>query len=1030
MSSSFSSSFSSSSSRGKSKPVSGSDKDKTKSKTSDKAKAAAKAPAKASTKAKSKSKNKSADKSASADSNNDDDDEDGNNVNFVFKSINNESCTKCGNTGDLILCDMCNQSFHGFCVEPPITPDDLRFYRDHEFMCPVCKVDESYRAPHRGGLASIDDLVAAMRDPRTLSRLGADRERGAGEDKDDKRSVSRPGSKRAVAVILGPGVSASTGIATFTLRRGVNPGTEMPLQEFNTANVTTADVEFCGGTVSDDESNDSTLRSDSTRSPEQIEARKFVNKARITDARNMLARPLDTDGVAKLNAGANASESDSDTEKGMSQGAESGANPISMWPAYAFFRSFANSIVRAGALSSGGVAGADAEPWETKITRMLSNKATSEDPAARAALQQQLQQLVRDLAALRRKNFVLPSFTHFFVSLLSNTKDSIITRVYTENMDDLEAEALVRQSMLVRCNGSLSTFRCSKSHRAYDGSVIDRGVFSGTGGVASRGSCVVQPDKEAVTKLLLGSDDAQNSGGDGKPLGCVTCAAVAAEARRARLEQKKARKRGSNSIFSAVLSTPSVKVTEQVYSGSRISDKYKDSILGGGAAAELNNRKRAHSSSSSHGTSAPADGEDGFVAEHGGLAQRSALAMSRISITLTQQGGGLEGPIVIDSSDDDSDDDEKGSSGKRPRLAAAMKNNNARGKQGGKSEIESESDVDCMIVTVKKPDRATLAESGYGSRFKSEQPNDANVDQSVSSGLIDTLAPSSSNSYFASSNNVSNNVASAAAAQSRVIKSNASGGPSGTRKSTRARDITIVSEMGENDDDADDDDDDDDSDDTAGVVCKCKGLMIPNLAPFPQSFRNNPMTGVDVIDNYEDRDAVKLVLIIGSSLEAFPTRALPHRLSRNARVVAINHKPVALPGYDVMPKSDFQKHLNFQLAMQQKQSGRDDRKSGPVVLYGAGGFDMQLIGDIDSIVLDLARRLNMARDVEVQRDLVATKRWHLLSVAARRALIVRQARFFKGTVKDYTVEQAEAVKTVDMYVYHIESHDKCNITCF
>ena len=48
---------------------------------------------------------------------------------------NDDYCTSCGGSGELVCCDGCTRSFHLICVDPPLLQDSM----PNEWFCNVCR---------------------------------------------------------------------------------------------------------------------------------------------------------------------------------------------------------------------------------------------------------------------------------------------------------------------------------------------------------------------------------------------------------------------------------------------------------------------------------------------------------------------------------------------------------------------------------------------------------------------------------------------------------------------------------------------------------------------------------------------------------------------------------------------------------------------------------------------------------------------------------------------------------------------------
>ncbi len=48
---------------------------------------------------------------------------------------NDDYCTSCGGSGELVCCDGCTRSFHLICVDPPLIEDSM----PNEWFCNVCR---------------------------------------------------------------------------------------------------------------------------------------------------------------------------------------------------------------------------------------------------------------------------------------------------------------------------------------------------------------------------------------------------------------------------------------------------------------------------------------------------------------------------------------------------------------------------------------------------------------------------------------------------------------------------------------------------------------------------------------------------------------------------------------------------------------------------------------------------------------------------------------------------------------------------
>lgn len=59
---------------------------------------------------------------------------------------NNDYCKACQAPGILLCCDTCPNSYHAYCLYPPLTepPDE-----EEEWSCPQCQVPETDRKPER-----------------------------------------------------------------------------------------------------------------------------------------------------------------------------------------------------------------------------------------------------------------------------------------------------------------------------------------------------------------------------------------------------------------------------------------------------------------------------------------------------------------------------------------------------------------------------------------------------------------------------------------------------------------------------------------------------------------------------------------------------------------------------------------------------------------------------------------------------------------------------------------------------------------
>ncbi|PIA14980.1 hypothetical protein COEREDRAFT_18930, partial [Coemansia reversa NRRL 1564] len=79
-------------------------------------------------------------------------------------------CDACGQSGEFICCEHCPRVFHFLCVEPPMTPDDVRQI-DHWF-CRECSHQRSRKRKSRAHAKNIFyPLISNIEysNPRTFS---------------------------------------------------------------------------------------------------------------------------------------------------------------------------------------------------------------------------------------------------------------------------------------------------------------------------------------------------------------------------------------------------------------------------------------------------------------------------------------------------------------------------------------------------------------------------------------------------------------------------------------------------------------------------------------------------------------------------------------------------------------------------------------------------------------------------------------------------------------------------------------------
>ena len=85
---------------------------------------------------------------------------------------NDEFCSACGNSGEVVCCDSCPRSYHFECVDMLITEDGL----PDEWFCPLCELalhhHEQRSRPQAGLAAGL--LTSLARQPPCAFRLRAD----------------------------------------------------------------------------------------------------------------------------------------------------------------------------------------------------------------------------------------------------------------------------------------------------------------------------------------------------------------------------------------------------------------------------------------------------------------------------------------------------------------------------------------------------------------------------------------------------------------------------------------------------------------------------------------------------------------------------------------------------------------------------------------------------------------------------------------------------------------------------------------
>lgn len=68
-----------------------------------------------------------------------------------------------------------------------------------------------------------------------------------------------------------------------------------------------------------------------------------------------------------------------------------------------------------------------------------------------------------------------PTLCHYFMRLLE--KKGLLTRIYTQNIDDLESKVKISNKLLIQCHGTISKLSCTKCHKQFE-SVIMKNIIN------------------------------------------------------------------------------------------------------------------------------------------------------------------------------------------------------------------------------------------------------------------------------------------------------------------------------------------------------------------------------------------------------------------------------------------------------------------------------------------------------------------------------------------------------------------------
>ncbi|KAK3997278.1 hypothetical protein QBC44DRAFT_230120 [Cladorrhinum sp. PSN332] len=83
------------------------------------------------------------------------------NLAFNMQDDNDDFCSSCSNSGELVCCDGCVRSFHFNCVDPPLNPDTMP--DNKEWFCQVCRTtrDPAAFPEHTGPFAMLFEQLDA-----------------------------------------------------------------------------------------------------------------------------------------------------------------------------------------------------------------------------------------------------------------------------------------------------------------------------------------------------------------------------------------------------------------------------------------------------------------------------------------------------------------------------------------------------------------------------------------------------------------------------------------------------------------------------------------------------------------------------------------------------------------------------------------------------------------------------------------------------------------------------------------------------